>query len=194
MTDHAAIPRARARPDRPGLGDDLLVFDATTNRAHSLNATAAAVWRACDGTRGRDQIAEHCQLDPVAVDMAVNNLADAKLLVEGYARLTERISRRSALRKAALTGAGISIALPVIRSVVAPSAAMAGSTAGSSCQSQIDYTGVGSHCHSHGTCEHSTCRSSTNSFSGEPHCASAPCCYGLTCFSSSGSASAHQCL
>src|SRR5664280_2841413 len=31
------------------LGDELLVFDATVHRAHSLNAFAAAVWHACDG-------------------------------------------------------------------------------------------------------------------------------------------------
>lgn len=31
------------------LGDELIVFDRATLRAHRLNPTAAAVWRACDG-------------------------------------------------------------------------------------------------------------------------------------------------
>jgi hypothetical protein len=33
------------------LPDEVLVFDARTQRSHCLNRTAAAVWRACDGTR-----------------------------------------------------------------------------------------------------------------------------------------------
>ena len=109
------------------LGDELLVFDSAVNRAHSLNATAAAVWRASDGTRSREQIAEHCQLDPVAVELALDSLADARLLA-GYTPPAERVSRRTAIRRMALTGATVGIALPVIRSIVAPSAAMAGST------------------------------------------------------------------
>ena len=34
------------------LGDELLVYDERTQRAHCLSATAARVWRACDG-KGR---------------------------------------------------------------------------------------------------------------------------------------------
>ena len=33
------------------IGDELLVYDTSNNRAHSLNKNAAAVWKACDGTR-----------------------------------------------------------------------------------------------------------------------------------------------
>jgi len=32
------------------VGDELLVYDSVSHRAHSLNSVGAAVWRACDGT------------------------------------------------------------------------------------------------------------------------------------------------
>ncbi len=40
------------------LDDELLVTDVPSDRAHFLNASMAAVWRLCDGTRSADQIAE----------------------------------------------------------------------------------------------------------------------------------------
>ena len=130
MPDHQGdCPRARENDVMSErLGDELLLFDASTNRAHSLNATAATVWHACDGTRNREKIAEHCQLDPLAVELALDNLADANLLTD-YTPPAQRVSRRTAIRRLALTGATLGIALPVIRTIVAPSAAMAASTA-----------------------------------------------------------------
>ena len=200
MPDHHP-EHPRARQDdvlSERLGDELLVFDTTTSRAHSLNAAAAAVFKACDGTRDAQQISEHCQLDPLAVTLALDTLADAKLLHD-YTPATERVSRRTAIRRLALTGAGIGVALPVIRSIVAPTAAMAGSTAGSSCGSQADCTGASSFCHSDGQCHPSTCLNVGSARPG-PCSGSHPCCYPLnscrsfsiSSSSSSGSAS-HFC-
>jgi hypothetical protein len=181
MPEH---PRARENDLlTQSLGDELLVFDSAANRAHSLNATAAAVWRASDGTRSPSQIAEHCQLDPLAVDLALSDLADARLLAD-HTPPAQRVSRRSALRRMALTGATLGVALPVIRSIVAPSPAMAGSTAGTSCATPADCTGAGSFCHSDRLCHHSTCISSTGSHSGT--CVGNPCCVGNVCMSSNG--------
>lgn len=39
------------------VGDEVLVYDLSRHRAHSLNGVAAAVWRACDGTRDATGIA-----------------------------------------------------------------------------------------------------------------------------------------
>jgi hypothetical protein len=101
------------------LGEELLVFDSKTNRAHSLNAAAASVWRACDGARDVDALAQYCELDPVAVELALDSLRKCELLIDFQG---PRVSRRQALRKAAVVGAGIGVALPVIRSIYAPSA------------------------------------------------------------------------
>lgn len=109
------------------LGEELLVFDSKTNRAHSLNAAAASVWRACDGARDADALAQYCELDPIAVQLALDSLGKCQLLVDFEG---PHVSRRQALRRAAVVGAGISVALPVIRSITAPSAYAAGSIHG----------------------------------------------------------------
>jgi hypothetical protein len=171
------------------IGDELLVFDRANGRAHSLNTAAALVWQACNGSRTREQISEHCQLDPLAVDLALDNLADSKLL-EDYDPPAERVSRRTAIRRIAFTGASIGVALPVIRSIVAPSSAMAGSTVGSACASQADCTHAGSHCHSDGQCHPSTCHPLSASIRGR--CGSDhPCCVNFMCVSFGGS---YSCL
>ncbi len=62
------------------LGEELLVFDRQRQRAHSLNPVAASVWRACNGARTPEQIAEYCGLDRDAVGLALEALADIELL------------------------------------------------------------------------------------------------------------------
>jgi hypothetical protein len=137
------------------LGDEVLVFDQEAQRAHSLNATAVAVWAACDGTRGPDELAQHCGLARDAVDLALDSLAGCDLLVDRNPSAS-RVSRRAVLRRAALAGAGIGVALPVIRSITAPSVAAA----------QSGCSGNGESCGSRG---------------GNP-----PCCVGSTCRGSQG--------
>jgi hypothetical protein len=105
-----------------GIGDELLVYDTTSHRAHSLNNVGSAVWQACDGTRSPEEIAAHTGLDPAAVELALDNLADIDL-ISGHQRTG--ISRRTALRRITVGAAGLAVALPIIRSLTAPTAAMA---------------------------------------------------------------------
>jgi Coenzyme PQQ synthesis protein D (PqqD) len=97
-----------------GIGDELLVYDTSSHRAHSLNTVATAVWRACDGTRSPEQITAHTALDPATVELALNSGHEST-----------GISRRTALRRITVGAAGLAVALPVIRSITAPTAAMA---------------------------------------------------------------------
>jgi hypothetical protein len=106
------------------IGDELLVYDTETSRAHSLNASAAAVFEACDGTRSAEQIGQEGGLDADAVGLALADLAKSGLL-EGYVEPSERVSRRTVIRRLAVAGAGIGVAVPVIRSITAPTPAMA---------------------------------------------------------------------
>jgi hypothetical protein len=57
------------------MGDELIVFDARVQRAHSLNATARAVWRACDGEHTPAQLAGILALDRDAVLLAIRPTA-----------------------------------------------------------------------------------------------------------------------
>jgi hypothetical protein len=174
------------------IGEELLVFDNTSQRAHSLNAIAATVWSACDGTRNVAALMEHTGLSEDVIEIALRELAGCDLLTGLAAAESspQPVSRRAALRKAALTGAGIGIALPVIRSIVAPSSALAGSQ---SCTAQT--CASGSHCHSTavggdqtgpGACTSLACVSNSASFTGASECASHPCCYPRVCFYSNG--------
>ena len=136
------------------MGEELLVFEPATDRAHSLNAPAASVWRACDGTRDVDALAQWCGLDRIAVELALDSLRSCELLLDFQG---PRVSRRQALRRVAVLGAGIA-GVPVIRSIIAPSAAMAISTAcvahGGACtgQSCCANTNGPVYCDSRGGC------------------------------------------
>jgi hypothetical protein len=125
-----------SHPDRPlarkgdlvlkTVGDEVLVYDLARHRAHSLNRVAAAVWRACDGTRDQAAIAaalREADGTPVtleAVRYALAELGRARLLTgpAGEAGITRReLARR--------LGTAAAVALPIVTSIVAPRAAQA---------------------------------------------------------------------
>lgn len=72
-----------------------LLYDPRTRYAIALNATAVAVWEACDGTRQLAAIAEEiaagydAPLDIIwrDVDALLADLANRGLLVDGSARI-----------------------------------------------------------------------------------------------------------
>jgi hypothetical protein len=140
------------------IGDELLVYDTLSNRAHSLNSVSAVVWQACDGTRSARDIAARTAVDLPAVELALDNLADIEL-IDGHQRTG--ISRRAALRRITVGAAGLAVALPVIRSITAPTAAMALSTCnanGDACTGQTCC--AGSFCSGDGQCLSGTGKSS----------------------------------
>jgi hypothetical protein len=124
----ATRPRARTDVLVRELDDDVLVFDPVSDRAVSLNRTAAAVWALCDGTRSVEQLAGEATtslgepVSPELVDFALDELAASGLLAERDARASRvrGMTRREALRKIALTSA---VAVPVVASIAAPAAA-----------------------------------------------------------------------
>ena len=66
--------------------DETIIYDLRRNRAHSLNRTAALVWRHCDGRTGvrtlARLLAKELEVPPseAMVWMALNRLAKARLL------------------------------------------------------------------------------------------------------------------
>ena len=108
------------------LPDETLVYDERTDKAHCLNAAAAAVWRRCNGQATVPQIARGLGMDEDVVRATLDQLNKAKLLEALPVSLIDRrISRRELGRRVA-AGAAF-VALPAVLTVVAPTAANAAS-------------------------------------------------------------------
>ncbi|HSK72114.1 MAG TPA: PqqD family protein [Pyrinomonadaceae bacterium] len=124
------IPKARkAELVVQEVSDEVLVYDLRTNRAHCLNETAAFVWKSCDGKNSVVEIGKKCQREsgkPVSEEMiwlAIEQLGKRELLEAPVEVVFEGQTRREALKR---IGLGAMIALPIITSLTAPTAALAG--------------------------------------------------------------------
>jgi hypothetical protein len=112
---------------------ETLVYDRRRHKAHCLNRAAALVWRQCDGTTSVADLAkllhEHLQIpaDEAVVWLALDRLARAHLLAERVERAEpERFSRRDLARKLGIA----TVAVPVVMTILAPTAAAAASPCG----------------------------------------------------------------
>jgi hypothetical protein len=118
------------------VGDETLLYDEQRHMAFCLNATASAVWLLADGTRNVAEIAaaagaeisrDFCE-DVVHValhDLRSNGLvAEDEGVASGDAAeaATQLVSRRKMLTR---LGMGAAALLPVVASIVAPTAAQA---------------------------------------------------------------------
>jgi hypothetical protein len=101
------------------LGDELLVYDVAANRAHSLGAPAAAVWRACDGETPASELPGRVDLDPDTVSRALEELRECSLLGGDPPLVSGGMTRREMTVKAAQVGA-TAAAVPLIWSVAGP--------------------------------------------------------------------------
>jgi hypothetical protein len=116
------------------LPDETLVYDQLNDKAHCLNATAAFVWKHCDGATTVHDIALllNEQLDAPADDemvwLALDRLEKSKLLAERLDRPADMalISRREIGRRLGLVGV-LAVGLPLVTSIVAPNSAQAAS-------------------------------------------------------------------
>ena len=75
--------------------DEVLVYDQTVHHIHHLNASAAKVWRLCDGERTVSEIATEARMAEEAVQLALRTLEEAQLL-DGPLATTMRESRAGA--------------------------------------------------------------------------------------------------
>jgi Coenzyme PQQ synthesis protein D (PqqD) len=110
------------------LDGELLVYDTERDRAHSLNAVAAAVWEACDGVRDATAIAAAAGVTEDDAWRALSQL-DERALLDG--ELPRRMSgpeysRRQAVRRMGLIGASAAFAAPLVKSIVVPTPTQAG--------------------------------------------------------------------
>ncbi len=162
-----ALPRARqASLIVKEVDDETLIYDMETDQAHCLNDTAARIWKRCDGQTSVSQIAEglgtegRTSVDENVVWLALDQLEKFKLLeqrIEKPAAFQTGISRRQAVRA---FGMG-ALALPMITSIIAPTASQA--------QSVIP---IGGCCVNPSDCGCQTCCESPRE--GDPACTEYP--------------------
>ena len=101
--------------------DEIVVYGLERDDVHLLNSTTAAVWRRCDGQSTIDEITAMVG-DADIVWAALVELDRAGLLVE-HVEPPSRLSRRQLMKRMAIAA----VAVPVVTSIVAPTAAAAAS-------------------------------------------------------------------
>ncbi len=108
--------------------EEVLVYDLETNKAHCLNQTAAFVWKNCDGKNSVTDLANNFKLESghnVPEDLiwlAIDQLNERNLLTKTAPAKFAGQNRRDVLKK---IGMASIVALPLIASLTAPTAALA---------------------------------------------------------------------
>lgn len=110
--------------------NEILIYDLETNKAFCLNETSALIYQLCDGKKSVEEISQHIKQklnQPISEDLiwlALDNFKKDNLFEEGEQIEIDfgGLTRRQIIKKVGLASM---IALPVVASVIAPSAAMA---------------------------------------------------------------------
>jgi hypothetical protein len=115
-------------------GKELLIYDLEKNKAFGLNETSAVIWSLCDGEKSPHEISLevsqklNSEVSEDFVWLALEDLRKDNLVIN----LPNESYFKGMSRREIIKGIGLStmIALPIITSLVAPSAANAASTFG----------------------------------------------------------------
>ena len=116
-------PKAKTNILVEEMADETLVYDLDRHRAHTLNATAAFLLGAADGTRSEAELAELASEEfgspatEEVVRLGLQRLERASLLEwGGNIEIPEGVTRRQAIRRLALVG----ILVPTVMTVITP--------------------------------------------------------------------------
>ena len=188
---HDRLPEARA----DGLlteqvGDELVVYDLESKDVHCLSPLAAAVYEHCDGRTDPARAAELATdrlgraVTKDEVSAAVAQLEERALLASSpLVVVNDGISRRDLAKKSAKVGTAVA-SIPLITSIVAPTAAMAQSQIATGCQGcGMNNDCVSNHCcqsNAGKTCNEGCCVGANNSC----HACPADCDVNPPCFCS----------
>lgn len=114
--------------------DEILIYDLKTNKIYSLNETSSFVWKNCDGKQSVEEIIWklnrqfQTKVDEDFIYLALDNLQKENLLETEVELL--KMPRRELIKKIGLSSM---IALPLITSFFAPTAANAQSVGSGVC-------------------------------------------------------------
>jgi len=104
------------------LDNETLIYDLNSHQAYNLNETLSLVYQSCDGETTFDQLKSKNKLSNDIIFLALDQLHKAKLLEENeeFRSPFANVSRREVIRR---IGFASVIALPIISTLVAPTAA-----------------------------------------------------------------------
>src|SRR4051794_18492497 len=105
------------------VGDELLIYDSAKKRAHCLSATAARVWRACDGQGSVEALSETLSLSAEDVSRTLDELEALELLertglevLQSGSDEGDGITRRQMTMRTVKAGAAVAVA-PIAYSI-----------------------------------------------------------------------------
>ncbi len=120
---------------------EVLVYDLERDQAHCLNSLAGKIWRHCDGRSTLSEIAASLShqggapVDDGVVLLGLEELRRSHLLLEPKTPSqwfqVAGMSRREAVRR---IGLGAAVALPLVASMVVPTAVEAAVSCGGRCK------------------------------------------------------------
>ncbi len=126
----------QARPSellKTDLGEEVVIYDPESKRAHSLNQLAVSVWNHFDGEKSIADLARLVSaevgrpIDGSTIEDALRQLEQAQLLTRRFQEVGGKtLGRREMLRKAGQIG-GAALATPIVASILVPTAAAAAS-------------------------------------------------------------------
>ncbi len=113
--------------------NEILIYDLKANKAFNLNETSAIIWQLSDGDQTISEIADNLTQklnSPISEEfvwLALEQLGKEKLVENNtqISRLYEGVSRREIIKR---VGLATVVALPIVSSLVAPTAIHAQST------------------------------------------------------------------
>ncbi len=140
------------------VSDELLVYDLDRHKAHCLNRTAAWVWKHCDGQTPVEELAHQLgeelgtPVDEKLIWFALNSLSKDHLLEKRLAipPMMAGLNRRQMIRA---IGLGALVVMPMVTSIVAPTAEAATSCKGTGAACTFGTECCSGICTVNGTCQ-----------------------------------------
>ena len=131
--DARRLPQFRTSLIVKELAGEILVYDETSTKAYCLNKSAATIWGMCDGKTSISEMARKAaieidgMIDEVFVAVALTSFRDKGLLENesGDIRPIARLTRAELVARVGRVGLAAAVALPLVTSIVAPTAAKA---------------------------------------------------------------------
>ena len=154
--------------------NEILIYDLTAHKAFSLNETSALVWQACDGNKTISEIADlisrrlKSRVTEDFVWLALEELKKENL-IENSTEISapfEGLTRREVIRRVGLASL---VALPIISTLIAPTAAHAqsGFCAAGNCRCSNGSTSCNGTTGTFGGVSYINCRTISG---GNPNC------------------------